>query len=128
MRTMREGMSGSDVMEVQSALRRAGFFQGEADGAFGPQTRGAVESFQRRFGLAPDGVIGPATWRVLERFLLGYDLYTIQPGDTFYGIAQKYGTTVQALTTANPELHPESLPPGRRIVVPYAFEDRKSVV
>ena len=122
MRTMREGMSGSDVMEVQSALRRAGFFQGEADGAFGPQTRGAVESFQRRFGLAPDGVIGPATWRVLERFLLGYDLYTIQPGDTFYGIAQKYGTTVQALTTANPELHPESLPPGRRIVVPYAFD------
>lgn len=122
MRTLREGMSGSDVAEVQSVLNRAGFSAGAADGAFGPRTREAVIRFQRRFGLTPDGVAGPATWRVLERFLLGYDLYVVQRGDTFYGIAQKYGTTVQALAAANPDLNPENLPVGRRIVVPYSFD------
>lgn len=115
-------MSGSDVAEVQSVLNRAGFSAGAADGAFGPRTREAVIRFQRRFGLTPDGVVGPATWRVLERFLLGYDLYVVQRGDTFYGIAQKYGTTVQALAAANPDLNPENLPVGRRIVVPYSFD------
>lgn len=122
LRTLQEGMSGSDVMEIQSVLKRSGYFSGEVDGSFGPATREAVERFQRQFGLVPDGVVGPATWRVLERFLLGYDLYTVRRGDTFYGIAQKYGTTVQALSTANPELNPESLPVGRRIVVPYDFD------
>jgi g-D-glutamyl-meso-diaminopimelate peptidase len=115
-------MSGSDVMEVQSGLKRSGFFEGAVDGAFGPRTREAAARFQQRFGLVPDGVVGPETWRVLERFLLGYDLYTIQPGDTFYGIAEKYGASVQALATANPEMNPENLRPGRRIVVPYPFD------
>ena len=93
-----------------------------ADGVFGPQTREAVTRFQRRFGLTPDGVIGTATWRVLERFLLGYDLYTVQSGDTFYSIARKYGASAQAIAAANPDLNPENLPVGRRIVVPYAFD------
>ena len=122
MRTLREGMSGSDVAEVQSVLNRAGFSAGTADGVFGPRTREAVIRFQRRFGLTPDGVIGPATWRVLERFLLGYDLYAVQSGDTFYGIARKYGTSAAAIAAANPDLNPENLPVGRRIVVPYSFD------
>ena len=121
MRILREGMSGSDVAEVQSVLNRAGFSAGAADGFFGPRTRAAAARFQRRFGLAPDGVIGPATRRVLERFLLGYDLYTLRRGDTFYNIAQRYGTSAAAVAAANPDLHPESLPVGRRIVVPYSF-------
>ncbi len=121
MRTLREGMSGSDVMEVQSVLKRAGYFSGPVDGVFGPVTREAAALFQRGFGLAPDGIIGPETWRVLERFLLGYDLYAVQRGDTFYGIAKKYGTSAQALAVANPELDPENLSVGRRIVVPYSF-------
>lgn len=122
MRTLREGMYGNDVAEVQSVLNRAGFSAGAVDGAFGPQTREAVVRFQRRFGLMPDGVIGPATWRVLERFLLGYDLYTVRRGDTFYGIARRYGTSAEALAVANPDLNPENLPVGRRIVVPYSFD------
>lgn len=122
MRTLREGLSGSDVMEVQSVLKRAGYFSGAVDGVFGPRTREAVERFQSRFGLTVDGVIGPATWRVLERFLLGYDLYTVRRGDTFYGIAGKYGTTEQSIATANPEVNPENLPVGRRLVIPYAFD------
>ena len=37
------------------------------DGIFGPNTENAVRGFQRLFGLAPDGIIGPITWnRIIE--------------------------------------------------------------
>lgn len=32
------------------------------DGIFGQETEAAVRTFQRIFGLTPDGIIGPATW------------------------------------------------------------------
>lgn len=37
------------------------------DGIFGPETEAAVIHFQRIFGLAPDGVIGPITWNAIVR-------------------------------------------------------------
>ena len=55
-------LRGEDVRTAQLALIRAGTLQAEADGAFGPTTRDAVAGFQRREGLAADGVIGPLTW------------------------------------------------------------------
>jgi peptidoglycan hydrolase-like protein with peptidoglycan-binding domain len=36
-------------------------------GYFGPATKTAVTAFQRKFGLTPDGVVGPATWQELLR-------------------------------------------------------------
>ncbi|MDF2256370.1 peptidoglycan-binding domain-containing protein [Streptantibioticus ferralitis] len=36
------------------------------DGIYGPNTKGAVLAFQRRNGLAVDGVVGPNTWRKLR--------------------------------------------------------------
>lgn len=36
-------------------------------GYFGTATRAAVLAFQRKFGLTPDGVVGPATWDALLR-------------------------------------------------------------
>ena len=35
------------------------------DGAFGPATESAVKVVQRQFGIAEDGVVGPATWGCL---------------------------------------------------------------
>lgn len=122
LRVLRLGTTGSDVMEVQSVLRRMGLYAGGVDGVFGPQTQRAVTGLQRRFGLAPDGVIGTETRRVLEHFLLGYDTYVIQPGDTFYGIARKFGADPSLVAAANPEQAPDSLVPGARIVVPYGYD------
>jgi LysM repeat protein len=46
--------------------------------------------------------------------------YTIQPGDTYYLIALRYGTTVNALIAANPGVDPNRLQVGQRICVPVA--------
>ncbi len=121
LRTLAYGMTGTDIMEVQAMLRKINYNPGSIDGVFGAQTQNAVRRFQRRFGLNPDGIIGPKTWPVMERFLLGYDLYTVRPRDTIYGIAQAYGTSVKAIVTANPDVDPSRLSVGRQLVIPYNF-------
>ena len=122
MRVLRLGMSGTDVMELQALLQKLGYDPGPIDGYFGPQTQRAVMSFQRNFGLNPDGVIGQNTYRVLERYLLGYDTYTIKRGDTFYGIAHRYHTNLASLTAANPGFSPNNLQIGQQITVPYGID------
>ncbi|HHW43822.1 MAG TPA: DUF3794 domain-containing protein [Desulfotomaculum sp.] len=44
--------------------------------------------------------------------------YTVQAGDTFWSIAQKYNTDVNAIINANPGKTPENLLPGDVISVP----------
>lgn len=122
MRVLKLGSVGSDVAEVQSVLRRMGLDPGAADGEFGPKTQRAVREFQKMFGLTPDGVIGPLTWRILGRYLLGYDIYSVQRGDTFYEIAKKFGADPALLQAANPGRAPENLMPGTRLNVPYSFD------
>lgn len=52
------------VRVLQQALRSQGF-KIPVDGRFGVGTEGAVKRFQRRAGLSPDGIVGPATWTAL---------------------------------------------------------------
>src|SRR5215216_5629349 len=58
---LKKGARGPAVAKVQRWLNQP------ADGIFGRGTRAAVKSFQRRQGLTPDGVVGPATWAALRR-------------------------------------------------------------
>ena len=44
--------------------------------------------------------------------------YTIQAGDTFFAIAQRYGVTVEALLIANPTVNPNALYIGQLICIP----------
>ncbi|MDA8344187.1 MAG: LysM domain-containing protein, partial [Thermaerobacter sp.] len=44
--------------------------------------------------------------------------YTIQQGDTFYRLAQRFGTTVAAIRAANPGVDPYNLQPGMVICIP----------
>ncbi len=44
--------------------------------------------------------------------------HTIQSGDTFEGIAKRYGLTVRALRAANPGLEPRRLIPGKTVRLP----------
>ena len=52
-----------------------------------------------------------------ETTTAGAQYYTVQSGDTLGSIAQKYGTTVDALTTLNPGIDPTALHIGQRIRV-----------
>lgn len=64
-RVLRRGMRGYDVGVLQFLLKRKGVRPGRLDGSFGPRTTRAVRRFQRRSGLARDGVVGPRTARRL---------------------------------------------------------------
>jgi len=116
------GSTGPDVRLVQSLLNRIGYTPGAVDGIFGSRTLQAVIQFQRNNGLTPDGIVGPNTWRVLDRLLTGYDTYIVRAGDTIYSIARAYGTTVNAILTANPSVSPNMLMIGQRLVVPYGID------
>lgn len=67
-RSLRKGMSGDDVLELQKLLQKHGYLQGvEIKGNFGRQTREAVIAFQAAAGLDADGIVGPLTWAALEK-------------------------------------------------------------
>lgn len=59
MRNIRRGMTGSDVVRLQIALRV------EATGHFDLDTDAAVRKFQLYHGIYPSGVVGPATRKAL---------------------------------------------------------------
>jgi cell division protein FtsL len=55
--------------EIQAALKKAGFYQGEVDGQIGTKTKDAIKKFQEANGINPDGVVGSRTWQLLEKYL-----------------------------------------------------------
>jgi peptidoglycan hydrolase-like protein with peptidoglycan-binding domain len=59
--TQRKGMKGPLVREVQVAVGVV------PDGDFGPKTEQAVIEYQKEHGLFGDGIVGPQTWRVIDR-------------------------------------------------------------
>ncbi|MCZ6518444.1 MAG: peptidoglycan-binding domain-containing protein [Actinobacteria bacterium] len=63
--TLKLGSEGSILEELQRRLLDEGFDPGPVDGIFGPKTKAAVVSYQDSFGLEPDGVCGPITWRAV---------------------------------------------------------------
>jgi peptidoglycan hydrolase-like protein with peptidoglycan-binding domain len=55
------GAGEPDVAALQVALHTHGVYRGTIDGLRGRATTNALVAFQRRAGLAPDGLVGPAT-------------------------------------------------------------------
>ena len=80
MRLLQRGDTGSDVRTAQTALIRAGYDPGAANGVFGAATERAVIQFQRVLGARQDGIIGPVTWQFLEPFALERDPDVLRRG------------------------------------------------
>ena len=55
------GSRGTQVRQVQKKLKQWGYFNGAVDGIFGGETYDAVVRFQKKNGLAADGVAGEKT-------------------------------------------------------------------
>lgn len=60
------GVSKPSNIDIQTALKNAGFYAGSIDGKIGPKTKKAIEEFQKANGLNPDGKVGPKTWAALS--------------------------------------------------------------
>lgn len=119
---LREGTSGQNVITLQYLLNVVSeYYPGipapAQDGIFGNDTRQAVVAFQRAMDLNADGIVGPLTWQALYDVYLGINQnipqpgpdapgsgvieYTVQPGDSLWLIAQRYGTSVDAISRLN---------------------------
>jgi peptidoglycan hydrolase-like protein with peptidoglycan-binding domain len=60
--SLQRGFTGSDaVRAVQKRLKELGYYNGSADGDFGPATEAAVKAFQKANGLKADGKVGKQT-------------------------------------------------------------------
>ena len=55
------GSRGDEVVQIQTKLKRWGYYSGNIDGIYGSQTLSAVKWFQSKNGLTVDGIAGPKT-------------------------------------------------------------------
>lgn len=55
------GSRGEEVRQIQTKLKRWGYYSGNVDGIYGSQTLAAVKWFQSKNGLNVDGIAGPKT-------------------------------------------------------------------
>lgn len=62
---LRTGSQGTEVSELQAALKLLGYYTGKVDGVYSESTANAVSLFQKAAGLNPDGVVGSDTWNQL---------------------------------------------------------------
>lgn len=113
-----QGSTGADVITLQYLLNVISeYYPGipgpAQDGIFGSETRQSVIAFQQLMQLAPDGYVGPLTWKALYDTYQGIEQniplpgpetgtqYVVQAGDSLWLIAQRYGTTVNAIKSLN---------------------------
>lgn len=59
------GSRGQEVTTIQTKLKRWGYYNGNIDGIYGSQTLAAVKYFQRKNGLAVDGIAGTRTLQAM---------------------------------------------------------------
>lgn len=71
--TLKQGMRGDDVRDLQNLLQDAGYSVGRAgaDGIYGSDTFRAVAAFQEDHGLEVDGIAGRMTLAALDEAVYG---------------------------------------------------------
>ncbi len=72
---LREGDSGDEVRALQERLRGLGYFSGNADGQFGPDTTAALAAFQSQHGLLVSGMLD----RITHALLFSEDARPFEP-------------------------------------------------
>ncbi|MCL2433486.1 MAG: peptidoglycan-binding protein [Clostridia bacterium] len=96
---IRRGSRGARVIQLQFLLNAIGMFYNTIppvleDAFFEANTENAVRAFQRQFGLNPDGIVGPATWRKLYEVYHGLDFGPGGTGDlpAYPGVPLRVGS------------------------------------
>lgn len=112
--------SKTNTAVLQLALKRAGVYDSEIDGVFGPLTRNGIERLQKENNLQPTGEADYSVLNILLPYLSGYIMRKTEAGNTYYTLAQKYNTTVEAIKTANPGKDENNLKIGEILVIPIS--------
>lgn len=80
--TLKQGMRGSAITDLQKNLKSLNYPIGTVDGAFGPNTLQAVKAFQRDNGLCIDGIAGAKTIEAIKNKLNGKTSTPVNRGET----------------------------------------------
>ena len=59
------GSRGDEVRQIQTKLKKWGYYSGSVDGIYGSATLAAVKSFQKKNGLTVDGIAGTKTLQAM---------------------------------------------------------------
>ncbi len=62
------GSRGDEVRQIQTKLKRWGYYSGNVDGIYGSGTLAAVKKFQQKNGLKVDGIAGKQTLEAMGIF------------------------------------------------------------
>ena len=65
---LKKGSKGLPVRRLQSRMTAYNYDTGGIDGRFGAKTEAAVKQLQEQAALEIDGIVGPATWEVVNTF------------------------------------------------------------
>lgn len=57
---------GNQVIDLQTQLKKRGYYPGALDGVYGQGTQEAVYNFQVSMGLEVTGIVDPQTWKYLQ--------------------------------------------------------------
>ena len=95
--SLRMGDSGSAVKDLQTKLKKLGFYNAYVDGSYGDTTVAAVKAFQKKYNLTADGVAGSETLKKLDSAYKNADSNTSTDDDSLRKGAT--GTAVKTLQT-----------------------------
>ena len=95
--SLRMGDSGSAVKDLQTKLKKLGYYDGTVDSTFGSGTYAAVRAFQKKYNLTADGVAGSETLKKLDSAYKNADSNTSTDDDSLRKGAT--GAAVKTLQT-----------------------------
>ena len=116
-RELAVGAVGWDVAVLEFRLRRNGLPRSAVDGRFTRSTATALERYQRRQGVVPDGIAGPNTYRALAR-RVGAREHVVQWGESFFSIAAHYHVSPWQLARRNRIPLTSVIVPDQRLALP----------
>jgi peptidoglycan hydrolase-like protein with peptidoglycan-binding domain len=113
------GRRGWDVSSLEFRLRRYGLATAAVDGVFDRRTAAALRRYQQAKGLVVDGIAGAQTFRtLLGRPTIPQRAHVVQPGESFFSIAQRYRVSPWRLAHGNGYRLDRVIHPGARLLLP----------
>ena len=126
------GAVGWDVSSLEFRLIPFGLSKKAVDGRFTAATAKALERFQAKRGLSADGIAGKLTYRALSGAATLTAAFTppvpqthiVSAGESFFSIAERYGTSPLLLAKASGLELSTVIVPGQVLTLPAGTQPR----